>query len=77
VGQWSVRHLEAQVRTPAQGAREVSSDLSRVEKELEEHLGTAVRLQGSMRRGWLRLRYSSPEVLQALYDRLAGPTSPR
>lgn len=76
---WSVRQVEA-ASSAASRAPQISTapsaDLARLEKELEGRLGTAVKVQGSMRQGWLRLRYSSPEVLQALYERLSRAGEP-
>jgi ParB family chromosome partitioning protein len=75
---WNVRQVEWAAMAPARPAAtsKPSADVARMEKELEGSLGTAVRVQGSMSRGWLRLRYSSPEVLHALYERLSNPGRP-
>lgn len=73
---WSVRQVERRVaRLAARSSRErgrVDRDIARLEEEVSQRIGAAVRIRPAARGGWgnLIIRYRSLEQLEALLARL-------
>jgi ParB family chromosome partitioning protein len=76
----NVRQTEALVRRlsgekpPAKTPRQPDAEVTALEKRLESHLGTRVTLNHRAKGGTIVVHYYSDEELNALVDRLLGPT---
>jgi ParB family chromosome partitioning protein len=67
-----VRRLREPRPQPMDRARQVDSDLERVEEDLRRSLGTKVSLARTRRGGKIVIEYFGNEELERLYERLVG-----
>ena len=72
---WSVRQLEEAVATQRSrkksgSARTRLPEIAAWERDLQEYLGTRVKVDGSLERGTIRITYTDRNTLEQLFEKL-------